>query len=323
MTMKTATALLLIVALALTALLTFQARTLSRLRAALAVVANNLEDTRHRLAEEQQRGRVQAAERARLEQQTLAASEAAALVAAPDASPVPDSASAREARNFMATFRAKNMRPHITAAEFPSLDFRSRVGRDPALRELYHQAFVDSLDPIWAAFFKSANLAPEQVAKFKASQWELEQVKLDAAWASVDQGANGEIMREAWRVGDRAMKAEIKALLGGSEDAYANYHAYAQAANVRPALGELAGLLASSENPLTHASAEALAKLFAAHSRKTPGGWAVANEINWDTMLPQAQVFLTPLQFAALQAIHDKTRAYDKIEGFLADRERR
>src|SRR5205823_4931312 len=141
-----------------------QARDLVRLHGALAVAAKQLEAARLQLNGQRQHRRQLEIELARSEQGAVTAASAAIAIEAPRTSA---GTPANELQGLTATLQAKRELPKVTAAEYPSFEFRIKVGRDPALTELYRDAFLASLEPIWGTWFNAAGLTPEQITKFK------------------------------------------------------------------------------------------------------------------------------------------------------------
>lgn len=283
-----------------------QRRELTQLEADLSAVAQRIHDVRHLIALQRERQHTaELAASAPSASGPEAASPAANLQAV---TPVSFDAAAVEVLGDMLT-----PRPIVHAGIWPPQNFRNTVGRDAALRELYGKAFEDSLAPIWAALYERVGWSPEQIEKFKLTQWELEQTKLDATVAVRTQNLNGGAINDAWKGADLVMKAQVRALLGGGDDLYAVYHEFSQNAAVRPMLNQLVGILADSDSPLQGTQADTLSRLLAQSSRRTPGGWAVANNLNWDDLMPKAQTLLTPTQFAVLQAMHASDTARDRI----------
>jgi hypothetical protein len=207
--------------------------------------------------------------------------------------------------------------PMISAAIWPSAGFRLRIGSNPALLSLYRTAFYASMEPLWGPFFERMDLNPDQVRRFADAQWELEQVKIDTATLTLKSGLNGESIRQTWNQADLDMKAQVRALLGGSDDRDAQYHAYSVQAGVRPFIGDLAGILASSGTPLAKGQADDLAAILFDASQKTPGGWAIGYQVKWNEALPRAKELLSPAQLTALQAMITQHQAFESMMSAL------
>jgi hypothetical protein len=205
----------------------------------------------------------------------------------------------------------------ISAAIWPTTEFRLRVGADPVLLELYRTAFFASVKPLWGPFFKQMELTPDQMRRFTHAQWELEQVKIDSSVLTAKAGINFGTIRETWNRADLDMKTEVRALLGGNEDKNAQYHTYSQQSGVRPLIGDLAGILAGSETPLTKQQTDALAGIFSEASQKTPGGWAIGYTLNWDSALPKTKDVLAPAQFTALRAMATQEQSLSTLKRLL------
>jgi hypothetical protein len=204
--------------------------------------------------------------------------------------------------------------PRLTGAQRLAL-----VAADPKLFALGMKAYQSSLNTIYGQMFRTLNLPPEEVTKFKSLAAAHMEAIVDILSSASTQGmqlndpAVGTLMKDENTQFDAAQKS----LLGD-----AAYQQMQQLNRQMPVSGvayNVATQVALTSTPLSTAQADQLTQILANSSTQYQnGGYATPNTINWPTALGQAQALLTPTQFQALQGRYNSIQVNQLMTQFNA-----
>lgn len=152
-------------------------------------------------------------------------------------------------------------------------DFAAMMDR-PEIQRLMALQQKAALDAKYASLFKSLNLTPEQLEKFKNLLVEKSTAVMDVMAAAREQGTNPRTDRDTFRklVADAQadVDASIRATLG--ETAYSQYKDYEQTQPQRVVVDQLAQRLSYSTTPLSADQSAQLVKILETTSEVKAGG---------------------------------------------------
>lgn len=267
---------------------------------------------------------------AALQQDLLKASASAAAVkpkAAPvsvaevktpeAAKPAAESEPAAEPGEQPGQRQQRNNRPNF-AALMANPEFAKAVG-------VQQRA---ALDGRYADLFKSLNLSPEQLEKFKSLLIERQSARMDVMSAARENGLNPRENRDEINKmiseAQAEVDANIKTALG--ESVYNQYHNYESTQSQRAVVSQLDQRLSYSSTPLNGTQSAFLVNALAASGSATTGGEPVGPGGAWggrsgatitDTVIQQAQSVLTPDQLGALKQIQAEQQAQQKLRDLM------
>ena len=200
----------------------------------------------------------------------------------------------------------------------------------PEIQKLMAQQQRGALDGHYAALFKSLNLSPEQLEKFKNLLVEKQTAIADVLAAARAQGLDPRTDPQEFRKlisetqGD--IDANIKSTLGDA--GYAQYQQYQQTLPQRNVVSQLEQSLSYTNTPLTSAQSDQLLQILANNSpAASPGannrqavvtGFGIGGATGpsarvTDTAIAQAQGLLAPAQLQALQQIQQTQQAQAQL----------
>ncbi len=194
-----------------------------------------------------------------------------------------------------------------------------------------------ALDSRYAALFKSLNLSPEQLSKFKDLLVEKGSAIADVIAAARSQGVSPQTDPAQFKalIADAQAQADanIQATLGDA--AFAQYQQYQQTLPQRNVVNQLAQSLSYTNTPLTDAQTEAMVQLLASTSPPPSdaaitraeiaasigsgfggGGGGGGSQIT-DAAVAQASTVLSPTQLQALQQLQQSQQAQAQINAAL------
>lgn len=159
---------------------------------------------------------------------------------------------------------------------FAGGDFRRRGAamlEDPEVQRLMAVQRKSALDSRYAALFRSLNLTPDQLDKFKNLLVEKGNAILDVMSAAREQGLNRRSDRDAFNklVADAQadVDASIRSTLG--ESAFNQYREYEQTLPQRAIANQLEQRLSYTSTPLTPDQSTQLVRILAAANPNQPG----------------------------------------------------
>jgi hypothetical protein len=194
-----------------------------------------------------------------------------------------------------------------------------------------------ALDSRYAALFKSLNLSPEQLSKFKDLLVEKGSAIADVMAAARSQGVSPQTDPAQFKalIADAQAQADanIQATLGDA--AFAQYQQYQQTLPQRNVVNQLAQSLSYTNTPLTDAQTEAMVQLLASTSPPSSdaaitraeiaasigngfggGGGGGGSQIS-DAAIAQASSVLAATQLQALQQLQQSQQAQAQINAAL------
>lgn len=198
---------------------------------------------------------------------------------------------------------------------------------NPEMQKLMHVQQKASLDGRYAALFKSLNLTPEQLEKFKNLLVERQTAMMDVFAAAREQGINPRTDPEAFQklIADAQAEidASIEAALG--EVGYSQYKSYEQAMPQRNTVSQLSQRLSYSATPLSDSQSEQLVTLLAT-TGTTGGGQrgplaggfggpgSGPTTLITDATIAQAQGVLAGAQLEALKQLQQEQQAQVQLQ---------
>ena len=207
----------------------------------------------------------------------------------------------------------------------------------PEIQKLMAIQQRGALDSRYAALFKSLNLSPEQLAKFKDLLVEKGSAIADVMAAARAQGVSPQSDPAQFRAliadAQSQVDANIQATLGDA--AFAQYQQYQQTLPQRNVVNQLAQSLSYTNTPLTDAQTEQMVQLLASTSPPASaaaitraevaaslvvgfggGGGGGGSQIT-DTAIAQASTVLAPAQVQALQQLQQTQQAQAQINAAM------
>lgn len=150
----------------------------------------------------------------------------------------------------------------------------------PEMQKLFALQRRAALDGHYSALFKSLNLTPDQLEKFKTLLVDKSTATADVAMAAREQGVNPRTDRDAYRKlladAQANVDADIRAVLGDA--GFAQYQHYEQTQPQRSVVGQLEQRLSYTPTPLSSEQSAQLVNILAnASSATLPGGPGFAN----------------------------------------------
>jgi hypothetical protein len=185
----------------------------------------------------------------------------------------------------------------------PRRDMADLMETNPSLRALFRQSFRANLGLQFQPFYDRAHLSPEQIEKFESLMTDAEQDKIDLRAAAKTQGlaTNDPSLAKMRQQAYEKLQSAQKEILGD-----AGYQELQRYDRLQPLLGfttSFGSLVAQTGNPLTASQCDLLLDVLSnASSQYQSGGRADLTTIDSKHVLQQAELILTPIQFAALQA---------------------
>ena len=222
------------------------------------------------------------------------------------------------------------VRPRPRRNEFRN-EFAALMDK-PEIQRLLAVQQRAALDARYADLFKSLNLTPEQLEKFKNLLVEKSTAVMDVMAAAREQGANPRTDRDAFRklVADAQadVDASIRATLG--ETGFAQYKEYEQTQPQRGLVDQLEQRLSYSSTPLTPEQSAQMVKILAATSPTKAGaatrvvvggpGQMVAGAVGMggkvkitDATINQSLGVLAAPQIDALRQIQEEQQAQAQL----------
>lgn len=170
------------------------------------------------------------------------------------------------------------------------------------------------LDVRYAALFKSLNLRPDQLDRFKELLVERMSVRNDVMGAARSQGLNPRSDRDAInalvRQGEAEIDASIRGLIGDAS--YSQYQHYERTQPLRATVNQLEQRLSYSSTPLSpEQSAAVLSILDRNGGAASPGLGRIG--LVTDTAIEQARGVLAAPQLEALRQLQQEQRAQAEI----------
>ncbi len=203
-----------------------------------------------------------------------------------------------------------------TAPKSPP-DISLLMENDPQLRELFKRSFRAGLSQRYQLFYAEARLGAEQIELLEALFTEAEQDRLDLESTARAQGMAktspefaklSRELSERYAVGHREILGEK-----GSEW-------LEQFQRVEPLLGLVHSVgitVAQTPEPLTMERAAKLAKILAsANGPLKRGEKADPRKTKWESVLPEAEKLLSPVQFASLKTLSNTPELFHYLKEF-------
>lgn len=177
------------------------------------------------------------------------------------------------------------------------------------LGAIHTRAFGEA---VFGAFFAQRKLPREKLQAFLDAEGEaaarIEDIGIARRVYENQQGKPPprEVTRAAMDQIRTEEQARLRGLLGDED--YAALQVYAETARLREVTNDLAGLMHTSDTPLTPEQSDALVHALAAAKPGHPPATGPEN-IDWDTALAQAKTVLLPEQYEMLVQLHRKRDA--------------
>lgn len=168
----------------------------------------------------------------------------------------------------------------------------------------------------FALLYKSLNLPEEQIAKFESNRTAFFQASLEIMSSADSQGvstSDGSVSKLLTELSGSS-ENEIKSLLG--DDGYRLYTQHSRSQSAFAVIKDLAGTVYRTDSPLSPAQGEQLAQAVLAQTRSvpvSPGSKMSVFNTDWPAVAAQAQMFLTPTQTIAFQALLDARTLQDRM----------
>jgi hypothetical protein len=195
---------------------------------------------------------------------------------------------------------------------------------NPEMQKLMHVQQKASLDGRYAALFKSLNLTPEQLEKFKNLLVERQTAMMDVFAAAREQGINPRTDPEAFQklIADAQAEidASIEATLG--EVGYTQYKSYEEAMPQRNTVSQLGQRLSYSTTPLSDSQSEQLVSILATTGTTSGnqrgsmfgGPGQGTTTLITDATIAQAQGVLAGAQLEALEQLQQEQQAQAQLQ---------
>jgi len=212
-----------------------------------------------------------------------------------------------EAETFRSSLQqAQSQKEHLSstgAPKPPRQDLADLMEANPALRTLFKQSFRANLGLQFLPWYGRAHLSSEQIEKFEELMTEAEQDRLDLQAIAKAQGLTPKdpSLAKTRQQTDEKLQSAQREILGD-----AGYQSLQQYNRLQPLLGfttSFGNLVAYTGTPLSAPQVDQLLDVLGnASNQYQTGGNADLVTIDSKRVVQQAEQFLTPAQFAALQA---------------------
>lgn len=238
--------------------------------------------------------------------------------------------------------------PPVTAdAAVATMPDGAMVGRffsmldNPEAQRLMALQQRGALDARYSALFRSLNLSPAQLEKFKDLLVEKRTAVADVMAAARSQGLTGRENRDELRALVNDTQAEIDATIRAEigETAFQQYQSFEQTQPQRSVVSQLEQRLSYSGAPLTPQQSEQLVQVLAANSPAPSGqpqgraairagggnaaGMFFTNPSSiTNEAVAQASTVLAPAQVQALQSLQQEQQAQAQLNQLLRDQAR-
>ncbi|MBL9207621.1 MAG: sigma-70 family RNA polymerase sigma factor [Opitutaceae bacterium] len=175
----------------------------------------------------------------------------------------------------------------------------------PELQRLYVKQQVIRIAEKFGPLYRTLALSPTQAARFEAILGDYAQMSQDIYVSGLAKGlpktdpAVRALVKEAADQRDAALRE-----LMGTEG-FATYREFDRTSLWRALPARLAGMVYSSDQPLTHEQAERLTAIVSAPDPQVPNRHPFSNE-RWADTLAQARAVLAPAQVAALEVMREQ-----------------
>ena len=210
------------------------------------------------------------------------------------------------------------------------MDNLATLLENPEFSKLWNSQERMGLDSRYSALFKSLNLSPADLDKFKSLLVEKQGAVMDVMSAAREQGLDPRNPSDRAQItallqsAQAQVDASIQQTLGATQ--YAQYQSYEQTLPQRNVVTQLAQSLSYTSSPLQDSQTEQLVNILAANSAQNQGeggifggpggpGGPFGNRMSTitDTEIAQAQTVLTDTQVAALQQLQAQQQAQRQI----------
>ncbi len=204
--------------------------------------------------------------------------------------------------------------PPNSNATGPRFTRRDAVIETPEVQRLMMIQRKAGLDGRYAALFKSLNLRPDQLERFKELLVERMTVRNDVMGAVRSQGANPRADRDAItalvRDGEAEIDDAIRGLIG--EASYSQYQHYERTQPVRATVNHLEQRLSYSSTPLSPEQSSAILSILDRNGGTTTPSIGRVGVVT-DAAIEQARGVLAAPQLEALRQLQQEQRAQAEI----------
>jgi hypothetical protein len=188
--------------------------------------------------------------------------------------------------------------------------------RNPEFQNAQAKLYRSGLGLAYGRFYQSLKLSPAQIVAFENAMSDYMQTHLETAAVVSENGMASDDPKLAALLKSplEKLNAELKSAIG--ERGMMGLGPYDQATGARDTVGALAGNLYYTDLPLSAAQADQLTKIVAANTGEmaAKGLRAAPRQVNWTTVLSQAEGVLAPAQLTVLRSLGDKARYQQEID---------
>ncbi|ACB74627.1 RNA polymerase sigma factor [Opitutus terrae] len=197
------------------------------------------------------------------------------------------------------------------------------LNRNPAFRDAELQRQRANMGLKYGPFYRSLRLSSGQIAEFEDAMCEWLQTNMETTALAAEQGLRETDPKLAGLVKPAmdSLTARLRSAIG--EEGLMQLGPYEQSSDAHETISLLAGNLYYTDVPLSAAQAEQLIRIVAANTgqMKVTGIVGKPRELNWETILTQAQGVLAPVQLATLQRLADRSRYQRMVEALASGAE--
>ncbi|HVU33526.1 MAG TPA: hypothetical protein VHE61_08835 [Opitutaceae bacterium] len=212
-------------------------------------------------------------------------------------------------------------RPAATPAAGDKPDTALSLDKYPGLRALFRRSVAGKLALRYGAFYRMADLSPEQIRKFEQIMTEVDETKMDFELAARSQGFKPSDPALATLRAQGAAKLNSALVDALGAPGYAQYQQYQRIEPLTGIMGDMTKIAVQHDAPFTGPQADRLMTTLANASSAYQGGGKVEPmTVNWSQVLIDVKPYLSPSQFAIVQQEGDMQQVYQLLKQFYAQR---